>query len=68
MGRGGGGVKTNLNKKVGGSRQIIIILFYNLRLDDFFFKWEGNAARGDDQGQLKKFRQVGHMGSFNKYF
>ena len=65
---GGGGVKTNLNKKVGRSRQIIIILFYNLRPDDFFSNGRVMQQGGDDQGQLKKFRQVGHMRGFNKYF
>ena len=62
-----GGFKTNLNKKIGpGSSQIIVILFYKLR-PDYFFLWEGKAGRGDDPGLLKKFRQGGHMGGFNKY-
>ena len=53
---GGGGFKTNLNKKVRGSRQIFFFT-YNLCLDYFlFFKWEGKAGRGDDSGQLKKFK------------
>ena len=34
--------------------------------DTFLFKWEGKAGRGDYPGQLKKFRQGGHI--FNKYF
>ena len=34
--KGCGGFKTNLNKKVRGSRQIIIIFFYNLHPDYFF--------------------------------
>ena len=55
---GFGGFKTNYNKKVGG-RQIIIIFFYNLRRDDFFFKCESKAGRGDDPGQLKKSGRVG---------
>ena len=61
------GLKLNLNKKEGESRQIII--FYNLRPDYFFFKWEGKAGGGDDPGQLKKFGQGGHMGVLtNIYF
>ena len=37
------------------------------RVCSCFIKWEGKAGRGDDPGQLKKFRQGGHMGGFNKY-
>ena len=33
----------------------------------FFSEWEGKTGRGDDPGQLKKFRQGGHMKGFNKY-
>ena len=32
-----------------------------------FFKWEAKAGWGDDPGQLKKIRQGGHVGGFNKY-
>ena len=39
----------------------------SLRPDYIFFKWEGKAGRGDGTGQLKKFRQGGHMGGLNKY-
>ena len=35
----GGGIKTNLNKKEGGSRQIFFL--YNLRPDYFFFQMGG---------------------------
>ena len=45
----------------GGFRQINIFFFYNFCPDYFFFKWEGNAGRGDDPRQLKKLRQGGHL-------
>ena len=48
--KGCGGFKTNLNKKVEGSRQIINIFFYNLHPDYFFFELEGEAGRGDNPG------------------
>ena len=43
--------------------------FYNLRPDYFFFKWAGEAGRGDNPGHIKKFRQGEHMGVLtNIYF
>ena len=62
------GFKTNLNKIPGGSRQIIIIVFYNLRPNYFFFKWEGKAGRGDGPGQLKNSGRVGTWGVLTYIF
>ena len=44
-----------------------LFFFPNLSANYFFFKWEGKAGRGDDPGQLKTFRQGGHIWGFNRY-
>ena len=51
----------------GGCKNSKKLLFFTITVQLTFFKWEGKAERGDDPGQLKKFRQGGHMGGFNKY-
>ena len=43
---GGGGCKTNLNKKVGRLRQFLFV--YNLRSEYIFFELHGKAGRGGD--------------------
>ena len=50
----GGGFKTNLNKKEAAQGNFFFVISVRIT---FFLKWEGKAGRGDDPGQLKKFRQ-----------
>ena len=67
-GRVCGGFKTNLNRKVGGSRQIVIIFFYNLRLHYFFSNGKVRQEGRMNQANLKKSGRVGTWGElFSKY-
>ena len=51
---GGGGFKTNLNKKEAAQGNFFSVTSVRIT---FFLKWEGKTGRGDDPGQLTKFRQ-----------
>ena len=64
---GCGWFKTNLNKKVGGEGKLF---FFSVTSVWITFLSNGRVRQegGVDPGQLKKFRQSGHLGGFNKYF